>query len=432
MWRKLVLITFLVFALVCSLSAPFHVQMVEASGTIYIRATGLVEGTDKITNANNVSYTFTDDINDSIVVERSNVIVDGNGYTLNGSWSLMYGFNLTSISNVTITNVNVVGFGYGIYLQSSTLNVILENNITNNDNGIYLDSSSNNTISGNKITDNTGISVDNSSNNIISGNNITANNRFGIWVLSNSRYNTITRNNIDNNYQGITVQVSNYNTVVGNNITRNNDYGVFLFVGIHDNTFYHNNFLGNAHHVGTYIPSVHVWDNGFPSGGNYWSNYTGVDLDHDGIGDTEHVINENNTDNYPLMGMFSDFKATSEYHVQTICNSTISGFQFNGTAITFDVSSGNETAGFCRICIPKALMNETYRVFVNGTEILPAPLPLPCSNNTHNYIYFNYTHSKQEVIIIPEFPSLILLPLFMIATLLAVMIYRKTIKSTRI
>jgi hypothetical protein len=151
----------------------------------------------------------------------------------------------------------------------------------------------------------------------------------------------------------------------------------------------------------------------------------GIDVDPDGIGDSPHVIDANNTDNYPLMGMFSDFNATSEYHVQTIYNSTISDFQYNGTAICFNVSGENDIAGFCRICIPKALINETYRVFVNGTEILPAPLPLPCSNSTHNYIYFNYTHSTEEIVIVPEFPSFLILPLFMIATLLAVIVYKR-------
>jgi hypothetical protein len=70
-------------------------------------------------------------------------------------------------------------------------------------------------------------------------------------------------------------------------------------------------------------------------------------------------------------------------------------------------------------------MNDTFRVFVNGTEILPPPEPLSCSNITHNYLYFSYAHSTQEVVIIPEFPLLPILPLLMVFALLAVIFYRR-------
>jgi parallel beta-helix repeat protein len=386
----------------------------------------------------------------------------------------MYGFNLTSVSNVTIQNVNVMGFGYGIYLQSSILNSILENNITFNEGNIYLGNSSDNTITGNTITDgaeaiqlyassnNTisdnsmmhnsrgvwlrsgstenvihgnnitdngeGISVDNSSNNSIVENNITRNMIMGIRLLSNSRYNTVTRNNIDNNHDGIKVQESNYNTVVGNNITRNSDYGVFLFAYIHDNTFYHNNFLGNTYHVGTYIPSVHVWDNGYPSGGNYWSNYTGVDLGHDGIGDTEYVINENNTDNLPLMGMFHSFNAPPEYYVNVISNSTVEDFQYfeSNSTIKMYVSNmtANQTHGFCRVSIPYEVMSEPFNVTIDGANPTYWNYTL-YDNGTHRWIYFEYEHTTREIVIVSEFPSFLILPLFMIATLLAVIVYKR-------
>ena len=130
-----------------------------------------------------------------------------------------------------------------------------------------------------------------------------------------------------------------------------------------------------------------------------------------------------NKDNCPLVGIFSDFNATSEHHIQAISNSTISDFKFNSARISFDVTGGNGATGFCRICIPRVLMNETYRVFMNGTEVSYSLLSI--SNSTHSYLYFTYDHSTQKVIIIPEFPSFLILPLFMMATLLAVIVYRR-------
>jgi len=53
-----------------------------------------------------------------------------------------------------------------------------------------------------------------------------------------------------------------------------------------------------------------LWDNGYPSGGNYWSDYNGTDLycgphqnetGSDGIGDKPYMIDGNNTDRYPLI-----------------------------------------------------------------------------------------------------------------------------------
>ena len=332
--RKLVLAATLTFVLMGMLGVALKVERVEASGTITIMADGsIVPSTANITSVDNVTYTFTDNINDSLVVERDNTVVDGAGYTVQGTGSGV-GIQLYYTSNVTIKNTQVKAFWVGIHLASA-------------------------------------------SNNTISGNNIT-----------------------ENSFNGISLMASSGN-----------------------NKFYHNNIMNNTNQVYWYTALTNVWDDGYPSGGNYWSDYSGVDSDFDGIGDTPYLIDETDQDGYPLMGTFSDFDATSEHHVQTICNSTISAFQFNGTALSFNVTGEDGTVGFCRTCIPRALMNETYQVFVNGTEV-PHTL-LPCSNSTHSYLYFSYNHSTQEVMIIPEFPSFLILPLFMIATLLAVILYRR-------
>jgi parallel beta-helix repeat protein len=101
---------------------------------------------------------------------------------------------------------------------------------------------------------------------------------------------------------------SNGNTVSYNNITSNGD-GIDLYYSSANNVIYHNNFVNNTFSVYPSYAGENVWDNGYPSGGNYWSDYAGVDQKRgpnqnqpgsDGIGDTPYVINSNNRDRYPL------------------------------------------------------------------------------------------------------------------------------------
>lgn len=268
------------------------------------------------------------------------------------------------------------------------------------------------------------------------------NGTYGVHAVS-SCSNHVNENAILENQFGILLSMhSSCNRIIGN-IVLENDYGIYL-IGEYptvpaENTIYHNSFVHNKIHADISVSRANLWDSGYPSGGNYWRDYPGVDIKSgrnqnetgsDGIRDTSYVIDADNIDNYPLMGMFSDFIATSEYHAQTVCNSSISDFGFNGTSIGFNVTGDDGTMGFCRICIPKALMNETYQVYVNGTEVQYTPLL--CSNTTHSYIYFTYNHSTQEVVIIPEFPSLIILSLFIMTTLLAVIVCRRNSMKNRL
>ena len=428
----------LIISLLGLLSLSVKIQNVHAPHLIItIEADGSISPTSaNITTSDNITYTFTADINASIIIQRSNIVIDGSGWTLGGTdYAIMRGLNLTSVSNVTIRNLNVMGFGYGIYLQSSTLNIILNNNITFNEGNIYLGNSfdntmtgntitngaeaiqlyesSNNTISGNSMSHNyygvwsrfnsaenvisgnnitrsnrgifldasssntmsgnriavvaNGVYVNNSRNNIITGNSISTSST-GIYLRDWSPYNTITRNNIDNNTRGIQVQMSHSNIIVGNTITRNLEYGVLLFLGT-SSTLFHNSFLGNTQHVRIYLPSVHVWDNGVE--GNYWSNYTGADANHNGIGDTPHVIDANNTDYYPLMGVFHSFNTSLGKSINVISNSSVSGFMYESPGtIRFHVSNktANQTHGFCRMSIPYEVLSEPFNVTIDGAN----------------------------------------------------------------
>jgi parallel beta-helix repeat protein len=117
---------------------------------------------------------------------------------------------------------------------------------------------------------------------------------------------------VENNYYGIVIHGSD-NNFIFNNLVENNNEGIFLG-GSDNNLIYHNNFLNNA--TQAYDNGSNFWDNGYPSGGNYWNDYAGADNwrgdrenllmpGSDGIGDTPYYIPEdNNRDRYPLMSPF--------------------------------------------------------------------------------------------------------------------------------
>jgi len=319
MSRKLALVMTLMIVLTCVLSVTFEIKRVKAAGTVYIMADGSVyPSTANITSLDNVTYTFTSNIYDRVVVDRDNIVVDGVGYALNGPGNGT-GITLLGISNVTIKNVEINDFFDGISFSYSSNNNIYGNTLTNNWRGIVFSYSSNNTIYGNSMTNNTyGIWLDNSSNNSIVGNNITNNYWDGIRLRMSSNNNTISGNNITKNQYGINLtHSSNNNTISANDITENSRYGIYL-TGTSNNTIYHNNFVNNAVQVSSYN-STNVWDDGYPSGGNYWSDYTDVDLysgpnqnetGSDGIWDHPYVIDENNRDNYPMVPEFPVWTST--------------------------------------------------------------------------------------------------------------------------
>jgi len=238
------------------------------------------------------------------------------------------------------------GRGSAIYLYLSEGCMVHDNKVVNNT-GNGIEFYSNNTIiTKNTISDNTiaGIAFL-GQNNTLFANNISNHHGFfgaGVIVGSGSIDNVIISNNLYENDIGIWFDgepdasvfnntVSN-NLIVGNgkglrldysysstihfNALINNEYGIYLLES-YGNYIYHNNFINNTEQVydlsweyPDVSPSINFWDYGYPSGGNYWSDYNGTDFysgpfqnetGNDGIGDTPYVIDENNVDHYPLM-----------------------------------------------------------------------------------------------------------------------------------
>jgi parallel beta-helix repeat protein len=281
----------LTLLLIGMLALAFHVQPVKAElGTIYIMPDGsITPSTANITTSDKVTYTFTGNNYLPIVVNRSNIIINGKGHTLQASGGT--GFSLTDMSNVTIKNTTITNSNFGIYLSSSSGNVLSDNKVTASSTvGIFLEwDSDNNTLVGNIAT---GLWP-----------------WAGIYLYTSCDYNTLSGNNVTENSYGIIILYSSDNVLSDNNVANNGNGITFNGPLGSDNKIFHNNFLNNLEETSMY-KSNDTWDDGYPSGGNYWSDYSGVDqksgpyqnvTGSDGIGDTPYVIDANNTDRYPLM-----------------------------------------------------------------------------------------------------------------------------------
>jgi hypothetical protein len=118
-------------------------------------------------------------------------------------------------------------------------------------------------------------------------------------------------------------------------------------------------------------------------------------------------------------------------HVLTVSNSTVSNFSFDSSkaSITFNVTGPEGTLGSCSVIIPHALLEGPYTVLVDGVP--PITTEEYEINATHTVIHFTYTHTTHKVLIIPEFPASIMVPLFILASMLGTIIYKKKRNSIR-
>jgi parallel beta-helix repeat protein len=115
-----------------------------------------------------------------------------------------------------------------------------------------------------------------------------------IWANNNQILNC---NTFNNDEAGIDIRIDSKNNIISSCNIYGNYYGVHIWENSKDNSVYLNNLWKNE--INAKDEYQNYWDNGI--NGNYWEDYTGTDLDKDGIGDTPYVISEGNEDRYPLM-----------------------------------------------------------------------------------------------------------------------------------
>jgi parallel beta-helix repeat protein len=135
---------------------------------------------------------------------------------------------------------------------------------------------------------------------------------------------TITDNTIVLNQVGIGLGFGGNHTITNNTISSNH-YGMGITYSS-NNRIFHNRFLNNTQHVDI-TGSDNKWTDGYPSGGNYWDDYTDVDLKKgpyqdiegsDGIWDHPYFINDINWDYYPIVPEFQSFLILQLFMIATL------------------------------------------------------------------------------------------------------------------
>jgi parallel beta-helix repeat protein len=266
----------------------------QTHGHIFINEDGSVSPTSAPIIQKGNFYTLTNDHEGTIVITKSDITFDGNGYTINQQASFptnadAFGIELNHVHNVTVTNITIINTGNGVYaIQDPTAGIEI----------IYGDS------------------------NIIVGNNLL------------------------NNYNGISLLESNHNTIIQNNITNSNQPGTngsaIGLWGSSDNQIYQNNFIDNE------SPLINKWDNG--KEGNFWDDYIGIDANGDGIGDTTYKVDSKNVDHYPLMEPFNStlyWLETTAPSITVVSPSEETTFNQSSVILSFIVDKEVSWTGYC-------------------------------------------------------------------------------------
>lgn len=270
------------------------------------------------------------------VMDSDDILISGNTLDSCGSWGIYARqSDALTIDGNRVEDSTISTYG-GINLYSSNNSVVSNNELFSNHYGIDLYNTSFNTLTGNRTFQiEYGINVENS-NTISIQNGVSNRDKNGIKVESSA------------------------NVTINNNSFQDNDEVQLALELSQQCHIYHNDFIASA--VTVSDTNANSWDNGYPSGGNYWATYTGEDLDNDGIGDTPVVIPPGtNSDDYPLMApanliLFTDNTILSES---------------TGGQVNFSIESGFNNAGRKYIVAGGISGTEPGQWLPGGTTKLP-------------------------------------------------------------
>ena len=299
---------------------------------------------------------------------------------------------LVNCTNIKAENLVLTNNSQGMLLAYTNGTSISGSTITNNSMGIYSRSSDFNRISSNDISSNNefGVLFEFSSNSDIQGNNITLN-MGGLIIYGLSSNNSLVGNLVTENVIGLGLEETSNNTLFGNTFV-SNDVGLYLSRSS-GNLIYRNNF-NNTNQVYIYDSLSNFWNDDYPQGGNFWSNYNGTDAfsgpyqnetGSDGIGDTPYSIDIFNEDQYPLMSQYVGTHDISITEVNVSKTVVGQGFALN-VSVTI-TNQGNFTENATVTAFANTTAIGSQNVMLAGLE----STTLTFTWNTSGSAYGNYT-----------------------------------------
>jgi parallel beta-helix repeat protein len=268
----------------------------------------------------------------AIIINASNIVLDGNGATIRGSGA-GYGIYNPGFDNVTITNVTVLNYGTGIQLVESDNNIISTNNVTYSaTKGIAVEDSQQCVIYGNRVSysGERGIAFSGGGDNAAYNNVAYNNSAFGAIEAVFSDNNEIYNNTAYFNQWGIATNHGSYNQI-HNNTMYGNELGIHLDWPSTDNRVVNNNISSN--HAG-------IWTN-HNSTDNIISGNLIVANEAAGIGiETNNNTIINNTAHHNRVGLYlgADTTGNTITH-NSFCNN-----------IVFDIRDDNNNSGDENTC----------------------------------------------------------------------------------
>jgi len=376
------------------------------------------------------------------IVNQTNLEIDYSSYPRVGYLALI------NCMNVTVEGLSLTSNGQGCLVAFTKNSTLVQLNVSNNIRGFQLLSSSSIVVRDSNIVNNSldGVAIDCSFANNISE-NIIADNKIGIRGVHSANNNTITENKIDRNEKGLWIfSYSINNLIVSNNITQNL-LGICFEKESHDNEVYHNNFINNT--IQTKVAhSMSVWDNGYPQGGNYWSddyhddffsgphqNVTGKD----GVVDMPYIIDPNNEDRYPLVNPWTGFLDTTAPvfgpHIRSPSDEILPGQEVSVSVSVFDGESGVKNVTLFYTVNNGSSWSEISMGYNSSTLLYEAAIPSFLQGTFVKYKMVAYDiagnsasddNSGQYYVyeVVPELSLLVIFALFLLSTLFFIIVMK--------